>query len=641
MKPLNKFKDKNVKKKKKLIIKPKKDQVLVVAQEIKFARLLSGNEKRTRDRVLKALKKWLSNCFEKSHVFKEDDFIRVWKGLFYAVWMSDKPLIQLVRRYLRGGLRCLHRTSWSLDSCEMFTKMLTGPDGIFAVKTPHYARNATSMLMHITDCFLEECAKVSGGNIPDASMVMLIRPFAEYMGFGETAVVNASCRRVLNALVRQSELGLEYQQATQAWKQMGCPQGGPEALEMVSDEDETLSGDEVESDNDGADKPLDPRAGHVDVVLASLPVPANMIADMLRSLLAKASSKAHKRIKICMQRFERLSQQEYPLPAEVPPSVEEPPLRPTVAAKNLLRHERQMVEEADELALRGLSRKQRRRLLARSRAGISIVDTEMTSDNATNDGWTVESTEPQSQNHDSSNKENVDKTKKNKRKLNNENKNDAKKQKTSNSKHNNGNIKQNEVVNNNKIKDNGKKDKNIKSNVEKNTKVIQNGVRKTDKSLPVKKKMHKEFGINKKENIKEVNSNNKKETTVNKDNNRNKSNIPNVKNKMKSDSKIENKNVTKKPTVVVNKVKNFQKQISPKDKRLESVLKKASYHTPKKVKFVLKNNSMQGTMDYYKSVRQSPSIPFDGSKKPSKTNLKPSTPSPINPFFKKKLKLKN
>lgn len=48
-------------------IQHKTEQVLVVAQEIKFARLLSGNEKKTRDRVLKALKKWLLNCFEKGY----------------------------------------------------------------------------------------------------------------------------------------------------------------------------------------------------------------------------------------------------------------------------------------------------------------------------------------------------------------------------------------------------------------------------------------------------------------------------------------------------------------------------------------------------------------------------------------------
>lgn len=47
--------------------KPKKEQVLVVAQEIKYARWLSSNDKKTRDRMLKALKKWVSHCFEKGY----------------------------------------------------------------------------------------------------------------------------------------------------------------------------------------------------------------------------------------------------------------------------------------------------------------------------------------------------------------------------------------------------------------------------------------------------------------------------------------------------------------------------------------------------------------------------------------------
>lgn len=27
--------------------------------------------------------------------FTEEDFMRLWKGLFYSMWMSDKPLIQV------------------------------------------------------------------------------------------------------------------------------------------------------------------------------------------------------------------------------------------------------------------------------------------------------------------------------------------------------------------------------------------------------------------------------------------------------------------------------------------------------------------------------------------------------------------
>lgn len=67
MKNLNKTKEKKRKIKKKIIDKNNKSKVLVVAQEIRLARLLSGNEKKIRDKVLKTLKKWLSSCFNKDY----------------------------------------------------------------------------------------------------------------------------------------------------------------------------------------------------------------------------------------------------------------------------------------------------------------------------------------------------------------------------------------------------------------------------------------------------------------------------------------------------------------------------------------------------------------------------------------------
>lgn len=41
-------------------VKDKSKKTLVIAQEIKFARLLADNDKRIRDKVLKNLKKWLT-----------------------------------------------------------------------------------------------------------------------------------------------------------------------------------------------------------------------------------------------------------------------------------------------------------------------------------------------------------------------------------------------------------------------------------------------------------------------------------------------------------------------------------------------------------------------------------------------------
>lgn len=103
--------------------KLKNKKTLVIAQEIKFARLLADNDKKIRDKVLKNLKKWLTVRSQSSFgklfylvtkiikykyfslrfkciitiylaAFTETDFMSLWKGLFYCMWMSDKMLIQ-------------------------------------------------------------------------------------------------------------------------------------------------------------------------------------------------------------------------------------------------------------------------------------------------------------------------------------------------------------------------------------------------------------------------------------------------------------------------------------------------------------------------------------------------------------------
>lgn len=700
MKSPEKTKVKKDKIKKKEKVKPKKEHVLVVAQEIKFARLLSGNEKKTRDRVLKSLKKWLLNCFEKGYEFKEDDFVRVWKGLFYAVWMSDKPLVQeelcenisaildvfpeehlrhallmykaglrvlatewygldqhrtdkflmLVRRYLRASLRCLLRSKWSLKSCQMYAKILSESDGIFALKTPHYARNAMSMLLHIVDCYLEEIAKVSSGDIPEASLAELLRPLCAYMCGGASPLLCAAARRLLTALVRQSPKGLEYQHATAAWQKMGCPEGGPEALELVTDseddDDEEQNDDEnTDTEDESTSKPLDPRAGRVDVELATLPVPASQLATLLRELLATASSTTHRRVRICLQRFEQLARDEYPLRVQTDDAEESaPPLKHKKSAQSLQQLEKKLLAASDELALRGLSRKHRKRLLAKTRAGSSIVEEvdavkQKLSTEATSNGWQVETAEPEAKKPKQANKEN--------KKRNNDNKVAvaAKKRKVdakANGDATDKSITVEDIPKDNKIVANKLDNAKVKKNIENGDKNKAKSSKKPKDNVPKviengaqnNKVKTKIIPVDNKTTNGQVDKNNKK---VQKNVEKPTQNGKNKKQENTNSTKIDNSPKNKSSTLVVNsKVKQFQKQT----KKTEN-MKSNHYDTPKKVKFALKNNSMQQPVDYYKSVRQSPSIPFDSSKQPSKTNLKPSTPSPINPFFKKKLRLKN
>ncbi|XP_013176903.1 PREDICTED: ribosomal RNA processing protein 1 homolog [Papilio xuthus] len=682
MKTNNKKKTKKQKSKNRPIVKNKKERILVIAQEFKFAKLLSSNEKKTRDRVLKALKKWLLNCFEKGYEFKEDDFFRVWKGLFYAVWMSDKPLIQeelceniagildqfppeqiknaalmtkagfkmlatgwygidqhridkfmmLVRRYLRGSLRCLLRCKWSLESCNIYTEMLTAEDGLLAVKTPTYARNALSLILHFIDCFLEELAKISQGKIPDESIVCLLRPFCLLVCGGEGAAVNAA-RSLLNALLYQSDFGLQYAAKKQAWQKMGCPPGGPDALEMVIEDGDEENDENDEDDNKTESGPvLDPRAGKVNVELAQLPVPSALLAEELRRLADTVSRthKACKRAKACIESFVQLSNNVYPLRiknTDFLADLEEAALpKPLEAAKQLKDLEKRLATSADELALRGLSRKHRKRLLAKSRAGLSIVEDVVKPDEvpaeSTNGDWNIEETksdDKQKKENDTSNKKPANKKRPNKkRKL---------EEKTT------------KVENVKKVKTD-KKEQTQKHSEIKMATAKMNGDSKPKQKLKKDniKKMEVDKDKEKGKDKTQVAASKKKDNLVNKENSKN--NAKTISEKKNTETQKVKEKPSQKPmkaTLVVNKVKNNKNKISPKTSK--SINAKLSLNTPKKVKFVLKNNGAQAPVDYYKSVRQSPNIPFDSSKQPTKTNLKPSTPSPINPFFKKKLRL--
>lgn len=127
--------------------------------------------------------------------------MRIWKGLFYAMWMSDKPLFQeecaemiaalvhlnnveyslmffkcglqtlgnewfgidqlrldkflmFVRRLLRQGFVTLKKNDWSLKTIKDFNNILSMT--ILSVEKPFPA----GLVMHFTEIYLEELAKV-------------------------------------------------------------------------------------------------------------------------------------------------------------------------------------------------------------------------------------------------------------------------------------------------------------------------------------------------------------------------------------------------------------------------------------------------------------------------------------------------
>lgn len=196
-----------------------------------------------------------------SLAFEDADFMRIWKGLFYCMWMADKPLPQekladelgtlihcfpdpvvatqffgaflrtmalewfgidqwridkfmmLVRRMTRQMFATLHQLEWDEDLIEVLNGELN--------ETILKSSTSNGFYMHFTELYIEELAKVSGGNIPKSSVSALLKPFALFVAKPRNLrVAWHTVKHIFNNLLFQSEMGREYQEKFEAWKQV-------------------------------------------------------------------------------------------------------------------------------------------------------------------------------------------------------------------------------------------------------------------------------------------------------------------------------------------------------------------------------------------------------------------------------------
>lgn len=69
----------------------KKRNLAAVSPEVLFAQKLAANDPILRNRAVKKLTKWLKL---RSEMTTQEELMKLWKGLHYCYWMSDKPLVQ-------------------------------------------------------------------------------------------------------------------------------------------------------------------------------------------------------------------------------------------------------------------------------------------------------------------------------------------------------------------------------------------------------------------------------------------------------------------------------------------------------------------------------------------------------------------
>ncbi|XP_028342430.1 ribosomal RNA processing protein 1 homolog A isoform X2 [Physeter macrocephalus] len=221
--------------------------------EIQLAQRLAGNEQVTRDRAVRKLRKYIVARTQRAEGgFTHDELLKVWKGLFYCMWMQDKPLLQeelgrtisqLIHAFQTTEAQHLFlQTFWQtmnrewmgidrlrLDKFYMLMRMVLH-ESLKALKTRGWDERQSEQLLellmteilhpdsqapsgvksHFIEIFLEELTKVGAHELTADQNLRLIGPFCTVAArTQDSLVLHTVTRGIFEAIVEQAPLAIE------------------------------------------------------------------------------------------------------------------------------------------------------------------------------------------------------------------------------------------------------------------------------------------------------------------------------------------------------------------------------------------------------------------------------------------------
>lgn len=221
--------------------------------EIQLAQRLAGNEQVTRDRALRKLQKYIvARSQRATGGFTPEELLKVWKGLFYCMWMQDKPLqqedlgrtiAQLVHAFQTTESQHLFlRAFWQtmirewvgidrlrLDKFYMLMRMVLS-ESLKAVKTGGWEERQIEQLLqlltteilspdsqapngvksHFLEIFLEELTKVGAAELTADQNLQFIKPFCQIAArTKDSLVLHKITQSIFEAIVEQAPLAIE------------------------------------------------------------------------------------------------------------------------------------------------------------------------------------------------------------------------------------------------------------------------------------------------------------------------------------------------------------------------------------------------------------------------------------------------
>ncbi|NWT11167.1 RRP1B protein, partial [Vireo altiloquus] len=247
--------------------------------EVQFAQRLAANEKRIRDRALKKLRGYIGVRTQRpAGGFSQEELLKIWKGLFYCMWMQDKPLLQeelaanisqlihvfqntearhlfiqtfwqtmnrewngidnlrldkyymLMRLILRQSFEVLKRNEWDEGLVEpllqLLMKEIMDPD----------SNSPTGIKFHFIDIYLDELAKVGAKELTADQNLKFIEPFCKIAAKSkDRCVLHAVATGIFEMIVDQSPFAIE-----DLMKELGTHRDEEDASEEGKQEDEEV-----------------------------------------------------------------------------------------------------------------------------------------------------------------------------------------------------------------------------------------------------------------------------------------------------------------------------------------------------------------------------------------------------------------
>ncbi|XP_070832111.1 ribosomal RNA processing protein 1 homolog B-like [Chaetodon trifascialis] len=221
--------------------------------EVQFAQRLASNEKPIRTKAIKKLRKYINVRSQKaSGGFTGDELLKLWKGLFYCLWMQDKPLLQeelsnqisslihsfqdidgqflylesflqtvkrewtgidrlrmdkffqLVRFMFRQTFETLKRTSWDSSVVSRFLELLTAQLLRGGCDAP------SGLQFHVLDLYLTELAAVGSAELTADQNLIFIEPFCRTAAkTKDRTLFRAVCSSIFSTIIDQAPFAIE------------------------------------------------------------------------------------------------------------------------------------------------------------------------------------------------------------------------------------------------------------------------------------------------------------------------------------------------------------------------------------------------------------------------------------------------